>query len=136
MKIIVLKGRGECGKSETLGVHLRGMLTGNSYPQEEWWKVKDKRECLYFDGKVIDICPPGDTEEIVLENIAYFEKHPCDMAFTTTRTRGRGCKALYGYVKDKGAALVEVRKNYDDELDKTGQTEENRKLAEKLFKKI
>lgn len=136
MKIIVLKGRGECGKSETLGILLRGMLLGNSYPQNEWWKVKDKRERVTYDGKVIDICPPGDNEDIVRENIAFFKKHPCDVAFTATRTRGRGCKAIENYAKEESAELIWVWKQYNDEIDTIGKTEENKKLAEKLFKMI
>lgn len=136
MKIIALKGRGNCGKSETLGIHLRGMLTGVTFPKGEWWKHKDKRECVTYGGKVIDICPPGDTKEIVEANIAFIEKHPCDVAFTATRSRGRGCWALGDYAKKVDAELKWVWKEYNDELGDDGQTEENRMLAEKLLKMI
>lgn len=32
-----------------------------------------------------------------------------------------------------GAELIEEWEHYDDDLDKEGQTEENRKLAKRLF---
>ena len=136
MKIIALKGRGDCGKSETIGIHLRGILTGKTYPREDWWKHKDKRECVSYEGKTVDFCPPGDSEEIVKDNIKFIESHPCDVAFTATRSRGRGCWSLDGYAKEKGAELVWIWKDYNNDLGEQGQTIENRTLAEKLFKMI
>lgn len=132
MKIIAIKGRGNCGKSETLGIHLRRILKERSgVPHKECWK--DTRESIDVNGKVIDICPPGDTEQIVRDNIAFFEAHPCDIAFTATRSRGRGCRALDGYANETGAELIWIRKEYNDDLDKEGQKAANKALAEKLY---
>ena len=136
MKIIALKGRHDCGKSETLGIHLRELLTGRPVDQSEWWKVKDKRESIAYEEKMIDLCPPGDTEDIVLANIAFFEAHPCEVAFTATRTRGKGCNALEKFAKKAGAKLVWIWKDYNDDLDKVGQTEANKTLAQELFEMI
>ena len=135
MKIIALKGRSNCGKSETLGVHLRRILKeSNCISYKECWK--DTRESIQVNGKVIDICPPGDTEEFVRDNIAFFEEHPCDVAFTATRSRGRGCWAVEEYAKEKGAELVWIEKEYNNDLNKEGQLKANKELTEKLFKMI
>jgi len=105
MKIIAIKGRGNCGKSETLGIHLRRILKERSgVPHKECWK--DTRESIETNGKVIDICPPGDNLNEVEANISFIEKHPCDIAFTATRSRGRGCRALDGYANETGAELI------------------------------
>ena len=133
MKIIVLKGRGECGKSETIGIHLRELLTGKSIPKNEWPRVKDHRECVMYSKKSIDLCPPGDNDEIAEKNTEFIDAHPCDVVVTASRTRGGSWKGIRDYAKDKGAELIEVWKHYDDNLDREGQTKENRRLAEKLL---
>lgn len=134
MNIIALRGRGECGKSETIGIHLRGFLTVKTYPREDWRKHKDKRECVSYDGKTIALCPPGDSEEIVKDNIVFIEKHPCDVVFTATRSRGRGCRALEDFAKEMGAELIWIWKEYNDDFNRQGQTAENMKFAEKLMR--
>ena len=136
MKIIALRGRSNCGKSETLGIFLRKLiyLQMSVQPEKKVWK--DTRESIKVGNMTIDICPPGDTEEIVRENIAYFEKHPCDIAFTATRSRGRGCWALDGYANEAGAELIWIRKEYNDDLGKEGQEDANNALAEKLYRMI
>lgn len=132
MKIIAIKGRGNCGKSETLGIHLRRILKERSgAPHKECWK--DTRESIETIGKVIDICPPGDNLNEVEANISFIEKHPCDIAFTATRSRGRGCRALDGYANETGAELIWIRKEYNDDLDKEGQKAANKALSEKLY---
>ena len=133
MKIIVLKGRGECGKSETIGIHLRGLLTGKSIPKNEWSRVKDHRECVKYGEKVIDLCPPGDNYDIAKKNTEFIDAHPCDVVFTASRTKGGSWNKIKDYAKQKGAEVIEVWKHYDDELDREGQTKENWKLAEKLL---
>ena len=136
MKIIALKGRGNCGKSETLGIHLRSLLHGMMSSPLERAFGKDSREMIFLEHKVIDICPPGDTEQIVRDNIAFFEANPCDIAFTATRSRGRGCWALEEYAHQVGAELGWILKRPNDDLDKHGQTEMNVRLAENLLKMI
>lgn len=133
MKTIVLKGRGECGKSETLGIHLRELLTGKSIPMKVWSSVKDQRESLKYGEIVIDVCPPGDTYDIAKKNTEFIDAYPCDVVFTASRTRGGSWNKIRDYAKEKGADLIEVRKHYDDDLNREGQTQENRKLAEKLL---
>jgi hypothetical protein len=133
MKIIVLKGRGECGKSETIGIHLRELLTGMSIPREKWWRVKDHRECIKYGDKIIVLCPPGDNEEIVEKNTRFINANPCDVVFTTSRTRGGSWNVIKNYANQKDAELIEVWKHYDDDLNSGGQTKENQKLAEKLW---
>lgn len=135
MKIIAIKGRGCCGKSETLGIHLRRILKERSgIPYQECWK--DTRESIKTNDKVIDICPPGDNVDEVIANISFIEKHPCDVVFTATRTRGGSWNTLKEYAARRSAELIEVWKHYDDNLDKEGQTKANKKLAEELLKKI
>lgn len=85
MKIIALYGRRDCGKSQTIGVHLRGMLHCRMNPKPTKQYVKDEREALKVDGLAIDICPPGDDKKIVLQNVAFFKANPFDVAFTATR---------------------------------------------------
>ena len=133
MKIIALKGRGKCGKSETLGIHLRRILNEEiGIPYEEC--RPDAREQIKVNGKVVDICPPGEKE--VNDNIAFVEKHPCDVLFTATRTRGGSRNALKAYAARKSVELIEVWKHYNDDLDIEGQTEKNRETAEELLKRI
>lgn len=135
MKIIAIKGRSNCGKSETLGVHLRRILKErNGIPYKECWK--DTRESIDVNGKVIDICPPGDNVDEVKANISFIEKHPCDVVFTATRSRGWSCKTLKEYASGKCTELIEVWKEYNNDLDEEGQAKANKILAVKLLKMI
>lgn len=85
-------------------------------------KVTDSRESIPFNDIIIDICPPGDTEHLVLSNIAFFENNPCDIAFTATRTSGQGCRALEEYTLNKDVRLMYVWKDYNN-LEKQRQTD-------------
>ena len=133
MKIIALYGRGECGKSETLGIHLRALIhekAGIANKETIW---KDTRECITLGNIIIDICPPGDSESIVLDNVAFFESHPFNVAYTATRSWGKGRQALEKYANKIGAELVWIKKPYNDDLDEIGQSEANKALAAQLF---
>lgn len=138
MKIIGLYGRGKCGKSETLGIFLRSLLRGINLSDAEvkFGKDKDMRESVDRHGIVVDICPPGDTYDIVKENIQFVKQNPCDILFTATRTRGKGYVALGNYAKSINAELVWIKKDYNDDLDAIGRKEANKRLAEKLFEMI
>ena len=132
MKIVALYGRGECGKSETLGIYLRRFVRERAgLVSEDIWK--DTRESIPLGNIVINICPPGDTKKIVLENIAFFEAHPFDVAFCATRSWGEGCNALEGYAARVGADLVWIKKPYNDNLDRQGQSAANELLAKDLI---
>lgn len=133
MKIIALYGRCECGKSETLGIHLRAIAREKAGVVNKDTIWKDTRESISRGDIIIDICPPGDTEAIVLDNIAFFESHPFNVAYTATRSWGKGCRALEKYANKIGAEFVWIKKPYNDDLDSEGQTKENRKLAETLI---
>jgi len=132
MKIVALFGRRDCGKSETLGIYLRRLVRERSgLVGEDIWK--DIRECISLGNRVVDICPPGDTEAIVLENIAFFEAHPFDVAYCATRSWGKGCKALERYAARVGADLVWIKKPYNDNLDRQEQSAANELLAKDLI---
>ena len=85
-------------------------------------KVTDSRESIPFNAIIIDICPPGDTEHLVLSNIAFFENNPCDIAFTATPTSGQGCRALEEYTLNKDVRLIYVWKDCNN-LEKQRQTD-------------
>lgn len=90
MKIIGLYGRGKCGKSETLGIFLRSLLHGINISDAEVKFGKDKDMCESVDrhGIVVDICPPGDTDDIVKANIQFVEQNPCDILLLLQEQRG------------------------------------------------
>lgn len=133
MKIIALFGRHDCGKSQTIGVHLRRMLHSRMKPQPTKLFGKDERENLILESVSINVCPPGDNEKIVLDNISFFKTHPFDVAFTATRCWGRGCDALKKYANMIGAELVWVKKPYNDNLNAEGQEKANYALAKELM---
>ena len=140
MKIISLYGRGNCGKSDTLGLHLRSMILCALQvpPMAEPIRNKDKdaRTVYAIDGRRVALCPEGDAEWIVAANIRYLEQHPCDIAFTSTRTRGAGRERLVAYARQAGIPLTELAKPYNDDLNRSDQSEVNRQLAEQLFRMI
>ena len=131
-------GRKDCGKSETLGIYLRSLVHGVNFSDAERKIGFDKDRCESIDrnGIVVDICPPGDTERIVTDNIEFIRQNPCNIVFTATRTRGKGCKALENYAKSTNSELVWIKKVYNDDLDEIGKKEANMRYAEKLFEMI
>ena len=140
MKIISLYVRGNCGKSETLGLLLRSMILRKLQrpPMAEPVSNEDKdaRAVYAIDGRRVALCPEGDAEWIVAANIRYLEQHPCDIAFTSTRTRGTGRECLVAYARRAGIPLTEMTKSYNDDLNRSGQSEANRQLAERLFRMV
>ena len=140
MTIISLYGRGNCGKSDTLGLHLRTMILCalQMPPMAESISNKDKDARAIYDvgGRRVALCPEGDAEWIVATNIRYMEQHPCDVVFTSTRTRGAGRDRLVAYACQAGIPLTELAKSYNDNLNRSGQSEANRQLAEQLFRMI
>lgn len=138
MRIIGLFGRGQCGKSETLGVYLRSLVHGDplANAEEKYGQQKDQRELIELDGKDVVICPPSDTKDIVLTNIDFIKKHPCDIVFTATRTKGWGREALEAYARSVKAELSWIKKEYNDDLNKNGQKNANLKQAKSLFDMI
>lgn len=135
MRIVGLYGRGDCGKSETLGIYLRSMVHGIDLSKAEgiFGGNKDLRESINSNGAIVDICPSGDTEKIVKDNIDFIKQNPCDIVFTATRSWGKGCEALKTYAKSIKAELVWIKKVYNDDLESDGQKEANKKFAENLF---
>jgi len=115
MRIIGLFGRGQCGKSETLGVYLRSLVHGDplANAEEKYGQQKDQRELIELDGKDVVICPPGDTKDIVL-----------------------GREALEAYARSVKAELFWIKKEYNDDLNKNGQKNANLKQAKSLFDMI
>ena len=140
MKIISLYGRGNCGKSDTLGLHLRSIILRELQmpPMAEPVSNADKDARAVYDvgGRRIALYPEGDAEWIVEANIRYLEQHPCDIAFTSTRTRGAGRECLVAYARQAGILLTEIAKPYNDDLNRSVQSEANRQLAEQLFRMI
>lgn len=104
-------------------------FTWKEYSRNEWNRRKDVRECVSYEGKVVDICPPGDNADIVEEIIVFTKEPLCDVVFMAARTRGGSWDTLLDFAMKTGAELIEEWKHYDDALDKEGQTEENKKLA-------
>ena len=137
MKIISLYGRGNCGKSDTLGLHLRSMILRalQMPPMAEPIRNKDKDARAVYDvgGWRVVLCPEGDAEWIVEKNIHYLEQHPSDIVFTSTRTRGVGRERLVAYARQACIPLTEMAKPYNDGLNPSDQSEANCQLAELLF---
>ena len=140
MKIISLYGRGNCGKSETLGLYLRSMILRalQMPPMAEPVSNADKDARTVYDvgGRRVALCPEGDAEWIVAAKIRYLEQHPCDIAFTSTRTRGADRERLVAYARQASIPLTEIAKPYNDDLNRSGQSEANCQLAEQLFRMI
>lgn len=85
-RIIALYGKSKIGKSTTLNILIDLLrIVADSYQIN-----KDYEGYATFDfaGKKISICTPGDNEEIIESNIAYFNKQKCDIAIFCNKNKG------------------------------------------------
>lgn len=136
MKIIALYGHAQCGKSTTLN-YVKEMLReeGKSLSQNPPHKG-DKPETFEYKGLIVCVAPGGDTEGIIQNNIAYFERKQCDVAITASRTRGAGVRAIEHYATIKSATLIWIKKSYDHHKSRTEQEQQNLATAHSIVEEI
>lgn len=125
-RIIALYGKSKIGKSTTLNILIDLLrIVADSYKIN-----KDYEGYATFDfaGKKISICTPGDNEEIIESNIAYFNKQKCDIAISATRTKGEGKKLFDSFVERKKVEFLRIHKE--------SNFSSNAKTAAKLFQLV
>lgn len=88
MRIIGLYGHSNCGKSATLNM-LKELLRKegksiSSQPHPD----SDTPETFEYKGLIVCVAPRGDTEEIVDNNVRYFNSKNCNVAISATRCKG------------------------------------------------
>ncbi len=113
-KIIGLYGKGSCGKTATLNFLIDLLTVATTSCPMPTPHTGDRKETFTYNDKVISICTDGDYEEILEENISYFNKQKCDIVITATRTRGKTCDALNTFAsKNKISTVDWIKKSYD-----------------------
>lgn len=107
-KIIVLYGKGHCGKTTTLNLLIEKLISSDavvlggmpaSNPEENCWIV------LEYQGRRIGIITVGDDGKILDD---YFHKlsTDCDIYVCASRTKGSSCK----YITDTFPSILWLEK--------------------------
>lgn len=113
MKIIVLNGKANCGKTSVLK-KLYAKLVGNSifrqtcFQQEGLYDLSAMFEC---GGKKIGITTLGDGETELKKAFNIFAKESCDLVVCASRSRDTKNGAVR-YIKSLGADLIWYKKAY------------------------
>lgn len=123
-KIIVLYGRGDIGKTSTLRM-VTDMLEGKPLS----YSRIDVREVYSYNEKKVVVTSYGDTEAIMIENIAFMKAHPFDVAITAARSYGRTHDKIKEYANASGCELVWLMKSYED----GDENAINKKYADKII---
>ena len=136
MRIIVLYGHTNCGKSATLNM-LKELLRAagksiSSIPHPD----SDKPETFVYNGLVVCVAPGGDTKEIVEANCLYFKMKNCDVAVSATRTRMGSAEALNEFAENESVKVDWIQKSYEYNLSDATRTLCNKEIAEFILGKI
>ncbi|MCD8290801.1 MAG: hypothetical protein LUC91_04790 [Prevotella sp.] len=126
--IIALCGAANRGKTITL-LKLIDLLKGNQTSE----KRGDRREVCEYKGKRIVVTTPGDSGDVMSDNIQFMRENAWDLAVTATRTRGATQDLLIEYAKQVDA---EIRWIYKPWVAQENEEEENSQCAAKLLQEI
>jgi len=133
-RIIAIHGHQNCGKTETINI-IKELIweNGGISISTKLPKRKDDPETFEYNGKIISVCPGGDTDYIVRENFRYAYSKTANIIITATRTRGGSCEVVRAEAVKNGIDKIEwYAKSYDDGQSREVQMERNRELAEKV----
>ncbi len=134
-RIIALYGHANCGKTATLN-YLREMIRANggvslssNPPYSE-----DKPETFSYKDMTICVCPGGDNEFAIQQNLDYSKEKKADIIITASRCRGAGPDLLYQAAQEAGIGEPEwYRKSYENKLSPATQDSCNREYAKVIF---
>lgn len=108
-KIIGFYGIGHSGKATTLN-----MLIGLFDSQHIAAKTRNVKFVSTINNQIIGIATCGDTESDIADACLYFNKQNCDIAVVATRSKGKSCRRLVDFAKEKHTRIewVEKKKDY------------------------
>lgn len=87
MRVIVLFGKGNTGKTHCLG-HLINLMYGDMVGRDYLIEGRDERVTFVYLGQRIVVCTWGDTFEDEQDNLDYISHNNPDIAIVATRTKG------------------------------------------------
>lgn len=105
-KLIVLSGSSNSGKTETLNF-LVSKFGGFSIPG------KDGRYICKKNNLTIAICTAGDYEQIINDNISFFDSNfSCDVFISAARSKGSTVVNLSNWAKSKNIEYNYITKSW------------------------
>lgn len=134
MRIIGLYGHSGCGKSPTM-YHLKRLLrkaSGSSEPRPD----SEAPETFEYKGMIICVAPGGDNEQVMMENVKYFEEKKCHIAFSSCRCKGKPVEVLDRFAKSQGVGVEWVPKSYEYNLSDATKEQCNKETAQFLLEMI
>lgn len=92
MKVIVLYGHSDCGKTKTLKelIHLISKFDKDG-------KIRynidggDIQQVMSYNGVIVCVCTAGDSSDIIEKNFDYANENHADILVTASRTKGATC---------------------------------------------
>ena len=110
--IIALCGVKNVGKTTTLNKLIDLLsLIADSYGIE---RLRETRASFTIRGRKVAVCTPGDTKDIIKDNISYFpDIDEYDVFVTASHTRGGTVEELESLAKKKDAKLIWIDKEDD-----------------------
>ncbi|MBR6199522.1 MAG: hypothetical protein IKQ61_04555 [Spirochaetales bacterium] len=111
-KIIALYATKDRGKTTTLNklIDLLSQLTD----RYEICRYHETHAYFEISNHKIIVCTPGDTQEIIKDNIRFCNKYDCDIFVTATHTRGSTVEEIENLTSKNKAKLVWVKKEDDE----------------------
>lgn len=124
--IIALRGRGNIGKTTTIGILYELLLTNNYEPLPGYFHGRvEISDILSKNGALMGITSLGDTYGHVSRNLWDFSITNCDLLICACRSAGGSCDAILEYTDQEirfinktieGKASLRDRVNQSDAL--------------------
>lgn len=132
MRVIALSGRGNIGKTRSLG-HLINLIYRETEGCNLLYEGQDIRITLHYLGQRITICTWGDNEYEEQLNIDKIRHDNPDIAVVATRSKGETVRLIEKFCFETNSTLKWVEKYVASFDDKSGQEYLNNLQAEQLL---
>lgn len=116
MKIIILHGKGNCGKTTVLKKLYAKLVADNRFTQSYFRKENafDMSAIFEYQDKKVGITTFGDGENELKNPFEVFIKEGCELVVCASRSRDTKNGAVR-YIKSLGAFLIWYKKAYVEE---------------------
>lgn len=132
MRLIVLFGRGNTGKTHCLG-HLINLMHRETVGYDYLIEGKDERVTFDFLGQRIVVCTWGDTFEDEQDSLDYIRHKRPDIAVVATRTKGWTVERVENFCAQNNVELKWVEKYVASQDDASEQEYMNHLQAEQML---
>ncbi len=132
-KVFALYAPANHGKTTTLNILIDLLcIVADSY---NVWRDREGWGWFVINGVTVGVCTPGDNQDVIKNNIRYFNENGCEIVVTASRSKGGGVKEIEKLEKKEKAELEWIEKEDSQKLNKLIASDIFRKILNEVYPK-